>query len=1170
MKIRHWMSAKLILLVTVAAWAVQTYAGHIPVEIDGTFIFIPCADVTGNAGIASANVSIGARSVVADGSGNYRLSCVVPGAYTVTPSRADYAFSPASKPISIVSGNTAQQTVNFSASRTCRDITGNVGIAGATVAVDGRTAVSTASGSFAFSCVGLGSKVFTPSLADYSFSPASRTVALGSGSADPTVVNFAATRTCGLVTGTTGVAGVTVTGGGRTTTSNASGSYTLCLSVGTHTITPSRTEYAFTPASAQASIASNATQLTLNFSANRTCRDVTGNVGIAGATVTGDGRSTVADATGRYTFGCVGLGSKVFTPTLANYTFSPASQTISLNSGSADPTVVNFAAARTCRNITGNVGIAGATVTGDGRTTVADAAGNYAFTCVGFGSKVFTPTLFDYTFSPASQTISLSSGSADPTVVNFAATRNCRNISGSVGVAGATITGDGRSTVSDASGNYAFSCVGFGSKVFTPTLPDYIFSPASYSISLGIGSANPTVLNFTATRTCGLVTGTTGIAGATITGGGKTTTANASGAYSLCLAIGTHTITPSAAGRSFLPVSSPVTVASSSGSYVKNFTVTPIASGSSTPFVRLDDVVVQSYELRGGASGQVQVIEVDTSMLARRPVRSGDPYWYRYYRSFWGNGTGTSHLSTTFVNADNRAAELAYGEGLDVTQWLTVANGGASSTNFSFVNSDEFASRIPHTTWRNGTQPRQFLGYYLEKHFLRSIGSSSTEKWVPGWTPGLNPYYMKRNSTTPLYLGFRMELYRKLYTFSGANPSSVPNGVVWDSVHPGEVEADGWGIVPLDDYVQDSTGRGVAWAFVVPKGARVNIRTSGASCPRTDVVGETPVEGATPCIIDPQPWFPLDPTIYVRSGQCLDAAGIRVKVLGDTCRFLADGAYSNPGVVRMAAKVATVAFGGDLLASNAGVRYDLAGTLHVVNPDGTNAIIAMDQAQVILRAYGLAFMNGSINSPTDAISNATRIAAATGLPVVMIYMAQTAIPNSGDDLSKAYPRDSAGSQVAERAAMRELLAATRNVETTWIGHSWSGHIVLGEAKNEPRTNVVIFNPAHLPFGATNDRYIQDIQSFTGKSFRIVAGATDWVSQNAGQWWDDTSSGSVVTWNSGVRNALSGTYKQQIVVGERRADGRYGFSGNPVGHGMEEIVRAGGASYIPTRPVQSVW
>ncbi|HMQ05498.1 MAG TPA: choice-of-anchor Q domain-containing protein [Pyrinomonadaceae bacterium] len=152
-------------------------------------------------------------------------------------------------------------------------------------------------------------------------------------------------------------------------------------------------------------------------------------VGLSGVTITLSGNasgSTTTDSAGNYVFaGLPPNGTYTLTPTLASYTFSPASLVVS--SLSTDHGDADFTAARNAHTISGSAGVANATVTlrhasseAIVGTAVAGSGGSYSFSNVPAGdSYTLTPQLSGYVFTPGQQTIAdLSSDTAD---VNFSA-----------------------------------------------------------------------------------------------------------------------------------------------------------------------------------------------------------------------------------------------------------------------------------------------------------------------------------------------------------------------------------------------------------------------------------------------------------------------------------------------------------------------------------------------------------------------------------------------------------------------------------------------------------------------------------------------------------------------------------------------------------------------------
>lgn len=215
-------------------------------------------------------------------------------------------------------------------------------------------------------------------------------------------------------------------------------------------------------------------------------------------------------------------------------------------------------------------GAAGATITLAGTataTTTTDAFGNYNFSGLADGTYTATPSEAGYTFTPASQTVTISG--AHNLGVNFDSALPGFVISGTVnGGAGITVAATGPvnvSTTADASGNYSLPAVPNGTYVVTPSGPGYTVSPTSQNVT--VSGANVGQVNFTATSVAYAITGTiSGGAGATVTLTGpsstQTATADGSGNYSFPGVLsGAYTVTPARAGLVFTPTNLAVTVA---------------------------------------------------------------------------------------------------------------------------------------------------------------------------------------------------------------------------------------------------------------------------------------------------------------------------------------------------------------------------------------------------------------------------------------------------------------------------------------------------------------------------------------------------------------------------------------------------------------------------------
>ncbi len=240
-----------------------------------------------------------------------------------------------------------------------------------------------------------------------------------------------------------------------------------------------------------------------------------------------------------------------------------------------------------------SAGIAGATVSAGGVSSTTDATGAYTLSNVPAGASV-TVTASATNFQTATQTVTLSAGGA--ATANFSLTPNASSGTGTVsgtvvdsatsaGISGATVAGGGVSTTTGSGGAYTLAGVPAGTPVsITASATGFQSSAQSVTVASG-GTATA---NFSLTPvTTGTITGSvfnasagTVIAGATVSGGGVTTTTNSSGSYTLSnVPAGSVSVTASATG--FQSSTQTVTV-TAGGTTTTNFSLTPSTSGTGT------------------------------------------------------------------------------------------------------------------------------------------------------------------------------------------------------------------------------------------------------------------------------------------------------------------------------------------------------------------------------------------------------------------------------------------------------------------------------------------------------------------------------------------------------------------------------------------------------------
>lgn len=155
---------------------------------------------------------------------------------------------------------------------------------------------------------------------------------------------------------------------------------------------------------------------------------ITGNAGVASAAMRLTGTSVAnvtADANGKYTFANLANGSYTVAPSLAGYTFSPASAAVAVNG--ANVANVNFTATivppltySVSGTVSGSVqGGVTITLNPGNVTTVTKADGTYVLSGIPDGPYVITPSLAGYTFTPSSTSVTVAD--ANVANVNFTA-----------------------------------------------------------------------------------------------------------------------------------------------------------------------------------------------------------------------------------------------------------------------------------------------------------------------------------------------------------------------------------------------------------------------------------------------------------------------------------------------------------------------------------------------------------------------------------------------------------------------------------------------------------------------------------------------------------------------------------------------------------------------------
>jgi hypothetical protein len=248
-------------------------------------------------------------------------------------------------------------------------ISGNAGIASAAIKLTGAetsTVTATSQGTYSFRVVRPGNYVVTPSLSGYTFSPASRSVTVaranvGSVSFTAIPVNITETE---LVASPASIA---LTAAGATQQLTVEASYSnetsenitsnaTYVSNNTAVATVSQAGLVTAVGKGNATVVASygglSSSVAVTVTVAATTYSLSGSAGVASATVAISGAadaSTTTSGSGAFSFASLPSGSYTITPSLAGYTFSPASHSTSITN--ANVTGVSFTATATPHSV---------------------------------------------------------------------------------------------------------------------------------------------------------------------------------------------------------------------------------------------------------------------------------------------------------------------------------------------------------------------------------------------------------------------------------------------------------------------------------------------------------------------------------------------------------------------------------------------------------------------------------------------------------------------------------------------------------------------------------------------------------------------------------------------------------------------------------------------------
>ncbi|HUU94779.1 MAG TPA: carboxypeptidase regulatory-like domain-containing protein, partial [Phycisphaerae bacterium] len=484
----------------------------------------------GGSAIGGVTVSAGGGSTTTQTDGSYVLTGLRAGAYSVSASLSEYEFSPTSRDVTVNQAAGDQSGVDFTGQRLTYTIGGRVvddagaGLQGVLVTAGPFSATTDADGDYTIANVPSGTRTVTPQLAEYAFTPGSRSVTVNQTVGDATGVNFVGTRQTYSIQGCVygdgpngGQPGVVITADGHTATTDAEAHYVFpALPAGTYLLTPSLAEYNFSPATASIVLDEDHAGAYQEFEAIRKTYSISGRVTNAGGTGIGNvivmagglARSTATD--GRYTISGLLAGTYAVQATKAEFTFEPATQDATVNESVGDASGVDFVGTKRTYSISGRVydasdaAIEGASVrVDDGNgdevaTALTDANGEYSVSGLPAGEYYPSATKISYSFEPAGDWASywyvwLDETTGDAADVNFIGTLHLYTITGRVttydyyenGVPSVTVTGGGKSGVTAQDGSYTLTDLLEGSYTVAVSRDGFEFDPTERSVSVG-------------------------------------------------------------------------------------------------------------------------------------------------------------------------------------------------------------------------------------------------------------------------------------------------------------------------------------------------------------------------------------------------------------------------------------------------------------------------------------------------------------------------------------------------------------------------------------------------------------------------------------------------------------------------------------------------------------
>ena len=180
------------------------------VEVLPSLIVGPTYSISGSispatpgATVTLAQNGIAIATCIVDSAGNYSLSNIQNGSYTVTPRLSGYGFSPTSQSVTVNGANVTGVTFasvavqTWTISGTVSPVVGGAGTLLTLTGAANGTTIADSSGKYLFTSLANGAYTVTPSASGYTFNPISQAVTIAG--ANVAGVNFTATSNTGNV-----------------------------------------------------------------------------------------------------------------------------------------------------------------------------------------------------------------------------------------------------------------------------------------------------------------------------------------------------------------------------------------------------------------------------------------------------------------------------------------------------------------------------------------------------------------------------------------------------------------------------------------------------------------------------------------------------------------------------------------------------------------------------------------------------------------------------------------------------------------------------------------------------------------------------------------------------------------------------------------------------------